>query len=210
MFRQGFRLRQGAIYRAITDKYGHLARIGPNDLVTDDPEIIRRMSAARSPYGRSNWYAAVRMNPYNDSLFSMQDTVAHDKLKAQLSFGYGGKENPTVEDGIDEQVEAMHGLIRRKYLSSTVSSAVCRPLDLAVLVSYFTLDSITRIAYGEALGFLETDSDVHDYLKTSEEFIPFLVACAEMPLLRQLFMNPTVLSWLGPKPTYVLQNYNMK
>ncbi|KAF7541948.1 hypothetical protein G7054_g352 [Neopestalotiopsis clavispora] len=203
MFRQGLNMNQGILYRNITDKYGHLARIGPNDLVTDDPEVIRRMSAARSPYGRSDWYQPLRMNPHEDSLFSMQDTAAHDKLKAQLSFGYGGKENPTIEDGVDEQIHSLHALIRRKYLSAppTGGDAACRPLDLAVILQYFTLDSLTRIAYGEAFGYLKTDSDVHDYIKTSEEYVPIIVMCAEIPFLRHLFMNKTLLAWIGPKAT---------
>lgn len=32
--------------------YGHLVRVGPNLLLTDSPELLRRMSAARSAYGK--------------------------------------------------------------------------------------------------------------------------------------------------------------
>lgn len=39
----------------INDRYGSLARIGPNDLLRDDPELIRRMSAVRSTYKRRVW-----------------------------------------------------------------------------------------------------------------------------------------------------------
>ncbi|KAI1875919.1 uncharacterized protein JN550_001415 [Neoarthrinium moseri] len=190
--------KQAVIYRAINQNYGHLARIGPNDLITDDPDIVRRMNAARSPYKRSSWYEALRMNPYQDSLFSMGDTAAHDKLKAQLSFGYGGKENPTIEDGIDEQLGNLHGLIRRKYLSTDTEF---RPMDLATAVQYFTLDTITRIAYGKEFGYLEADSDLHAYIRTSEEQVPFLTAFAEIPWMRILFFSRFVLRFIGPKKT---------
>ena len=33
---------------------GSLARIGPNELVTDDPELLRRMMAVRSEYSRGS------------------------------------------------------------------------------------------------------------------------------------------------------------
>lgn len=33
---------------------GSLARIGPNELVTDDPELLRRMMAVRSDYSRGS------------------------------------------------------------------------------------------------------------------------------------------------------------
>ena len=31
---------------------GSLARVGPNELITDDPELLRKMMAVRSPYTR--------------------------------------------------------------------------------------------------------------------------------------------------------------
>jgi hypothetical protein len=33
---------------------GSLARVGPNELITDDPEVLRRMMAARSEYTRGH------------------------------------------------------------------------------------------------------------------------------------------------------------
>lgn len=40
------------IYRDMYKKYGPLIRVGPNELSTDDPEVIRKMNGARSSYGR--------------------------------------------------------------------------------------------------------------------------------------------------------------
>jgi hypothetical protein len=198
LFRQGLKGQQGTIYREVSRRYGHLARIGPNDLLTDDPEVMRRMSAARSAYGRSDWYAAMRMNPHRDNMFSTKDTGAHDRLKAQMSFGYGGKENPAIEDHIDEQLTALVALFRRRYLST---EAEFRPADLATIVQYFTLDALTHVAYGKAFGYLATDSDVHSYIATSEAYVPTIVMCAEVPLLRGLLFNPLTLKLVGPRAT---------
>lgn len=93
--------RMWEIYKDLNKKYGPLARIGPNDLITDDPDIIRRMSAARSTYRRSGWYGAMKLNPYEESMFSLRDTTTHDKLKHRCAAGYAGKENPTIESGVD-------------------------------------------------------------------------------------------------------------
>ncbi|KAI1389815.1 cytochrome P450 [Hypoxylon trugodes] len=189
---------QSASYRALHQKYGPIVRIGPNDIIIDDPEIVRRMNTARSKYGRSSWYDAMRMDPYLPSLFAIQDTAAHDKLKAQLSFGYGGKENPTVEDGIDEQLASLVALIRRKYLSTDHE---IKPLDFALRIQFFTLDAITKIAYGRAFGYLNTDSDVYGYVATAEAEVPVLVVCGDVPWLSRLLHNKTVLRLIGPKTT---------
>ncbi|KAM0816276.1 putative Cytochrome P450 [Seiridium cardinale] len=80
----------------------------------------------------------------------MTDTAAHDdKLKAQMAFGYGGKESPTIEDRIDEQLG---------------NQSTWRPW----FITSFTLDALTRIAYGKEFGYLETDSDAHDYVSGAD------------------------------------------
>ncbi|KAI1092659.1 cytochrome P450 [Rostrohypoxylon terebratum] len=190
--------KQSHQYRKLNEKYGSLVRIGPNDLITDDPELIRRMNGARSKYRRSSWYNAMRMDPYLPSLFSIMDTDVHDKLKAQLSFGYGGKENPTIEEDIDEQLGNFIALIQSKYLSDDHQ---IRPIDFAIRIQFFTLDTITKIAYGRAFGYLTTDTDVYNYIETAELTVPKMAALAEVPWLERLFYSETMLSLIGPKNT---------
>lgn len=162
MFRIWTTKRQSASYKDLNKTYkSPLVRIGPNDLITDDLDLIRRMSSARSKYGRSSWYVPSRINPYDSSLFNIVDTKEHDKLKAKMSFGYGGKENPDLERGIDEQLVELVRLVRTKYISA---GAVLKPLDVAKTAQFFTLDSITRVAYGKAFGYLTTETDVFGYI----------------------------------------------
>ena len=68
---------------------GHLTRIGPNELITDDPEIIRHMSGARTTYGRSYWYDGMVLTPDQDNMLSEKDVGVHDRLKAQMAAGVG-------------------------------------------------------------------------------------------------------------------------
>ena len=66
---------------------GSLARIGPNILVTSDPDIIHRMSRARSPYTKSVWYQGIRMQPGHDNVFSTVDENSHTQRRAQMAMG---------------------------------------------------------------------------------------------------------------------------
>jgi hypothetical protein len=192
--------KQSALYGPLNARYNsRVVRIGPNELLTDDPDLVRRMSAARSAYTRSSWYTPLRMDPYDEGLFSLTDTAAHDRLKAKLSFGYGGKENPDLERDVDGQLAGLVALIKRKYVSE--ENGATRPLDVAMVAQYFTMDAITKIAYGEEFGFLKSDSDVFRAIEGAEEGIPFLVLLAEMPLLGRIFTQQWVLKLLGPKKT---------
>ncbi|AEO58713.1 hypothetical protein MYCTH_2306212 [Thermothelomyces thermophilus ATCC 42464] len=190
---------QSARYAHINAKYGSLARIGPNELIIDDPAVVRRMNAARSPYRRSSWYSAMRLDPYQEDLFSMADTAEHDLLRAKMSFGFGGKELPDVEGDIDAQVDLLVHLIRSKYLSD--ENGVTCPFDMAITAQYFTMDVITKLVFGKQLGFLETDSDVYNLIHSSEGPLQLQVLKSEMPLIGRIFSQPWVLKNLGPKKT---------
>ncbi|KAK1991880.1 cytochrome P450 [Colletotrichum falcatum] len=185
-------------FTKLNRQHGPLVRVGPNDLVTDDPDVLRRMNAVRSAYGRSSWYDSTKLNPHEDSMFSLRDVGAHDRLKAKCANGYAGKENPTLEGGIDAQIANLVDLVRRKYLSA---GDVLRPMDLGKVAQFFTLDTITNLAYGKEFGYLATDSDVHDYISTTEAAIPFLQLCSEVPYLQKIAFSKPVLGIMGPKPT---------
>ncbi|KAI9150680.1 Cytochrome P450 monooxygenase ABA1 [Paramyrothecium foliicola] len=184
-------------YGAVFEKYGKLVRIGPNDVITGSADIINRMSSARSRYLRSDYYKGARLNPAVESLVNITDTPVHDKLKAQMSHGYGGKEVPTLEDDVDEQVFRFINLLRAKY----VSTKTFAPVDLSALAHYFTLDVITKLAYGRAFGHLDNERDMIGYLKDSASGIKIAVLCGEIPIMRKIFMNPLAVKLFGPKPT---------
>lgn len=63
------RARQYYVFKDLCKKYGPLVRVGPNELTTDDPEILRRIAAVRGTYGKDPWYTGTRFNPWYVSGF---------------------------------------------------------------------------------------------------------------------------------------------
>jgi hypothetical protein len=196
IFRATISGKQYETYGAVFDRYGKLVRIGPNEVITGSADVLHRMSAARSRYGRSDYYNGSKINPEVDSLISLTDSRVHDKLKGQMSYGYGGKEVPTIEDDIDEQLSRLVQLLRSKYATATGF----KPVDFSRIIQFFTLDVITKIAYGKAFGNLEQETDVIGYMTTSNTQVKLLVLCSEIPLLRKVLLNRFMLKFLGPKP----------
>ncbi|KAK0613274.1 cytochrome P450 [Immersiella caudata] len=175
-----------------------LIRIGPNLLITDDAEIIRRMSSARSRYGRGEWYEAFRIDATNPSMFGSCDTEWHDDIKAKASFGYSGREIPALERDVDGQIACLKRYIRSKYLSGNKAT---RPMDFAAAAQYFALDTVSTIAFGNAFGHLEADTDVTGYVQAMNVFAPMATLISDIPWLRKLFLNDWLFSKIGPKPT---------
>src|SRR6266516_3598895 len=66
---------------------GSLVRIGPTDVLTNDYEVVRRMQGVRSPYTRSDWYIAAKLDPPHENTFSQRDEKIHNSLRAKLAAG---------------------------------------------------------------------------------------------------------------------------
>ncbi len=66
---------------------GSLARIGPNQLVTNDPEVLRTVNGTSSPFKRSDWFDALRFDGVRDNVLSQRDIEKHKILRAKLAQG---------------------------------------------------------------------------------------------------------------------------
>jgi hypothetical protein len=102
-----------------------------------------------------------------------------------------------MEAAIDTQIAQFIELIETKYLSTNVEY---RPMDFAQKAQYFTLDVISDLAFGQALGYLEQDADVHDYIKITESSVPGMLVMANFPTLVDL-LHSRFLRWLMPNET---------
>ncbi|KAJ2986607.1 hypothetical protein NUW58_g4941 [Xylaria curta] len=197
----GWSGKQYDIHKVLAEKYGPLVRLGPNEVSTDDPETIRRISNAKSAYPRSGWYDGARFHPDTDALFTMTDPVRHDKQKAKASHGYSGRETPGLESAVDEQLSNLIGLIRRKYLHKSGGRSKMVPLDLAEAIPLFTLDVISRIALGKEFGCLEADKDIHGFYHLVESHMPAMNVLGDVPWARRIVFSTLGIKLLGPKPT---------
>ncbi|KAI9647240.1 hypothetical protein NHQ30_003623 [Ciborinia camelliae] len=176
----------GRIPQALNDvceTYGPLARIGPNDLICSDPDVIRRMSTAKLGYRRSKYYSSFALNPERDTMLSTRDEKIHADLKSKTAAGYTGKDVENLEQSIDRQINAFVSLIEQKYLSTSTDF---RPVDFAEKVQYLTLDAITDVAFGKPFGCLGKDGDIYDYIKSVDELLPAAVIGGIFPWMFSL------------------------
>ncbi|KZL84498.1 cytochrome p450, partial [Colletotrichum incanum] len=163
-------------------QYGSLVRVGPKDVVTSDPDLMRHMLGVRTKYTRSDWYHAMRLDPRHDNVLSTRDDATHTKLRSQMAGGYSGKEVTNLEAKIDDNVLRFMGLIDN-YASEN------KRFDFGLKTQYFTLDVISDLAFGQPFGDLASDSDVHDYIHTTEQNMPSIVVATVLPWVL------TMLSW---------------
>lgn len=123
---------------------GPLVRIGPNELLSTDPDVLRKMSAVRSLYTKGVFYETGRITPEEDTIVSLRNEEAHRALRAKMGTAFGGKENEGFGfgAGIDRQIRALINLIDAKYLSTATEY---RPVQFFQKISFFSLDVIGDI-----------------------------------------------------------------
>ncbi|KAM6483357.1 cytochrome P450 [Trichoderma sp. SZMC 28011] len=153
-------------YGEICEKYGPIARIAPNVLITSDPDVWIHVNN-KPGYKRSEWYyTACRIEYRRDNVFTQTDNKKHEARRKQMAPGYSGRENPDLEQSIDQRLHEFIDLIRSKYVSTSGNVV---PVDMAKKVQFFTLDVISGVGLGKTFGMLQSDTDVENYLQSSEE-----------------------------------------
>ncbi|KAK2595740.1 hypothetical protein N8I77_013765 [Diaporthe amygdali] len=175
--------------------YGRLVRVGPNYLLTDDPETLRQVSAARSQYNRDEWWVSLRLSPGTDNLATILEAGPHDKVKAQMAAGYAGRDQMDMEKKVEARIAHLKDVLRQRYLSE---GDKLNPVDLARVAYYFTLDVITDLSYGEAFGFLDAEGDLYNYTNSLDQLLLVTGLFSEIPFLRY-FSNTVVGAAFKPK-----------
>ncbi|KAL9016822.1 MAG: hypothetical protein Q9185_005819 [Variospora sp. 1 TL-2023] len=181
----------------VCEQYGPLARIGPNDLVTNDADLLRRMSAIRSPYTKSEWYSGTQFDHKMNHVFSERDEARHRDIRNRMSSGYSGTENPYLEESVDDRLQDFTNLVRAKYTST---DKIIRRVDFGRLAQYLTLDIITDMAFGEPAGFLSEDGDQFQYLETMSHALPRFEWISCLTWLNALLQNSLVSGLVMPTP----------
>jgi cytochrome P450 len=195
MIREAVKGRQPQAIKKINDQYGSLVRIGPNELVTNDPDVLRRIMSSRSAYERGPWYDGFRLDPTRDHTFSMRDDAAHSILRNKVSAGYSGKENKMMEEAIESQVAKFVDFIESRYISDP---AKYRPMELSEKIQFYTLDVIGELAFGKEFGYMKEDRDIHEYLKMLNDSVPVMLILANLPWMAKVLQSP-VFRTLFPK-----------
>lgn len=109
---------------------------------------------------------------------------------------YSGKENEHLEQTINNNIARLVNLISTKYVST---STHYKPLDFGRKAQYFTLDVISELSFGSPFGYIDSDSDVNEYIKTTEETLPVIIMVTILPLLNSLLQS-SLLRSIVPSP----------
>ena len=99
-----------------------------------------------------------------------------------------------MEQDVNDRLLELLNLIQREFVNKNAA------MDFAQLAGYFTLDILTQIAFGHALGFLKENRDLYDYHKSTAAFYPIMELGSNHPTILAI-LNSWIMSGAAPKPT---------
>ncbi|GKT60929.1 pisatin demethylase [Colletotrichum tofieldiae] len=193
--------RQYWVHRSLHKDKGPLVRVGPNEVVTNDPKLVRKISGTDERWARDPFYITGKFNPYHDNMFSILNPREHQLAKSRRLAAYSGRETPDLEIGMDTLVKTLIDMIETRYTSPVQDSRVPPLLDLGKTSCYFTLDVITRLAFGKEVGYLDSEKDHFGFLGSLHDLWPQMSTCADIPMLRKFLFSSFFLKFMGPKTT---------
>ncbi|OHW97442.1 pisatin demethylase [Colletotrichum incanum] len=193
--------RQYWVHRSLHKSKGSLIRVGPNEVVTNDPKLVRKISGTDERWARDPFYITGKFNPYHDNMFSILNPREHQMAKSRRLAAYSGRETPDLEIGMDGLVKTLIHMIEARYTSPIKDSQGPPLLDLGRTSCYFTLDVITRLAFGKEFGYLDSENDHFGFLGSLHDLWPQMSTCADVPILRKFLFSSFFLKLMGPKTT---------
>lgn len=104
---------------------------------------------------------------------------------------YNGRDIDTLEPDIDSQVIGLLDLIKTTYSG--------KPMDVSVIIRFFTLDVLSIVAFGRPFGFMAKNEDLWDYNKETSQFLMALLLVANHKSIRRVFF--ALFPFIGPKET---------
>ncbi|KAK4206161.1 cytochrome P450 family protein [Rhypophila decipiens] len=183
----------------VADKYGPIARVGPDWVVVSDPTEIRRIWSVHSGYQRSPWYKGFRLDPHRDSILTANENKEHYRIRSKVLPGYGGKGLGNQEVPVDEAIVNFVSLINREYVT-TNGQLRPKPMDGYRVFQYFSQDANSAIEFGKPFGYLEKNSDFNGIMEAVEILMPATSVLALFPSILWLVKTPLVKPFL-PQPT---------
>ncbi|KAJ0110304.1 hypothetical protein J7T55_000737 [Diaporthe amygdali] len=157
--------------KSLHDKYGHIIRVGPNEVVLDDPKQLSIIYGVRSTFTKPS--TAVLFENYGfPNVFSSVTREQHRDRRKQVAHIYtmnAHLNNASLMNFIRNRLEKLLEIIDR---------GNDRVTDVYTLAGYFALDNVSYMVYGESLDSmggqnLRAADDIRNLAIASTPFVRF-------------------------------------
>ncbi|KAI1130704.1 putative benzoate 4-monooxygenase cytochrome P450 [Nemania abortiva] len=163
------------------EKYGEVARIGPNMASFSNPEAIPTVYTTKPGFPKSDFYVTLR--PFTrgtgalHAVFNTTDERILRQIKTPIAPLFSVTSSNSFGPLVDEVLECMRGNLDRRFAETG------EIFNLGDWVQYFAFDVMGTLTFSKRYGFLDTGSDAKGMLSTIVEFMRTSAPMTQVPWL---------------------------
>ena len=162
---------------ALHEQYGHVVRLGPNELSYTAPEVWedimgRHKTGQRSENPKAPWYCS----PKNKDIIGAP-REDHARMRRLLVNGFSASSMLEQQPLIKNYVNLLIQRLREKAAHNSPE------IDMTAWYNYCTFDIIGDLSFGEAFGCLQ-ESAMHPWISlifANIKLTAFILVCARIP-----------------------------
>lgn len=166
-------------------KYGRIVRIAPNELSIVDAGATQKLYNHGTKALKTDWYDTWNDPSTGPIMFSETNKKMHSFLRKRVSSAYSMSALLRYETLIQDSLSLMLEKLR-------VKADLGEAIDMSKWTNNLAFDVVGTLAYGEALGMLETESDVMGLQSMIHQGFYIMANLGHYWLQTKIIMNPLV------------------
>ncbi|KAL5382175.1 hypothetical protein PMIN06_003836 [Paraphaeosphaeria minitans] len=173
-------------------KYGPAIRVAPNFLVFSDPKLVPVVYHRNAD--KSDFYSPGVLGRLRPP-FQTQDHKEHAAKRKRVAASFQISNLRKMESDVNNMIEKLLSQFNERYVRTE------EPLDLSEWVKWFVYDTISAMAFGKSVGFVEQGRDVEGLIQNFHDMAPMAGLVAALPNWVNPLMNAPILGdYLMPSP----------
>lgn len=169
--------------------YGPVVRIAPNEASIVDAGAQKKLYSHGSKARKTSWYDTWSTSVPVPVFFSETDTKIHGALRRRVSAAFSMSSILKYEKYVQSCLDVCYGKIRKH-------AEAGRIIDMSEWTHMLTFDIVGELTFGQALGQMETETDLDDVRKTNTSDIYWAGNLGHM-WLQSRWVNNLVVEWLN-------------
>ncbi|OCT48003.1 benzoate 4-monooxygenase cytochrome P450 [Cladophialophora carrionii] len=176
-------------------QYGDVVRIGPKHVLVYDPEAIDTIYGFRERLDKGPGYQVFVMTGTDQTaLVSIKDEKTHGMYRRPIAHAYSLSSLKGYEPYIDQMIEKLIGELDKHDADGT-------PINMTRWLQYWAFDVMSKISFGEPIGFLDHGDDFNGMIQAQRENFRYISVANNFPFLDTLTKRNPLLKLFKKKPS---------
>lgn len=170
------------LYMKLHAKYGDVVRVGPRSISVLDPQAIPTIYGVKARLNKGPNVTAFNVPGVPQSVLSILDEQKHARYRRPIQNAYSLTNLKNYEPYVDEEINTLVEVLDRHVQNG-------QPINLSLWVYYWSYETIGKLTFGHATGYLEKGADFNGLIHRQKQFLEYVNVVSQMPSLHGLLAN---------------------